>query len=73
MADDEPMYTRSNGQRVPISGMPFPHLKSATEKLEREDPDSDELPAMKARLADLQAAYEAEQAAKAEEGEEGEE
>lgn len=62
-------YTRSNGARVRLGDMPFPHLKSAVGKLEREDPDSDELPAMKAYLAELQEAYDAEQAEREAEGE----
>lgn len=63
-------YTNSKGKQVDITTMFYPHLANAVAKLEREDPDSDELPAMKALLAEKQEAYEAEQAAKAEAGEE---
>lgn len=66
----EALYTNSKGQDKRVVDMHFPHLKNAVEKLLREDPENDQLPAMQARLADLQAAYEAEQEANGEAGEE---
>lgn len=52
-------YTRSNGVQVLIAEMPFPHLKSAAEKLRKSCPPhrEEELAAMDARLAELEVEY----------------
>jgi len=43
-------YTRSNGQTVELSTMAFPHLRSAFQKMEREDPGHPELPGLRVEM-----------------------
>jgi hypothetical protein len=62
----EPGYTRSNGQRVPLSSMATPHLKSAHAKLAREWPDHPDVAPMAAVIAQRDAEYQASQAAQQE-------
>ena len=57
-------YTRSNGETVDIKTLHPAHLISAIAKLERTDPDSDELPAMKELAAEHARQFAAEEAAK---------
>lgn len=48
MSDD--IYTRSNGQQVKVSEMPYQHLKSAHAKLAREFPGHPEIIGMDAEI-----------------------
>jgi hypothetical protein len=59
---EEPAYTRSTGERVPLSKLSTPHLKSAFRKLQFEQPDHHELPAMEAEIVMRDAEYAARQA-----------
>jgi hypothetical protein len=59
-----PFYTRSTGQRVPLSAMATPHLKSAFAKLQREWPDHPELAGMGAEIERRDAEFAAAEAAK---------
>lgn len=61
--DNDPVYTRSNGARVRVRDMAFPHLKSAHAKLAAEFPGHPELPGMAAEIARRDAEYAAQQAA----------
>lgn len=47
---EEPFYTRSNGERRPLSKMATPHLKSALVKLQREFPGHPEIDPMAAEV-----------------------
>lgn len=53
----EPFYTRSNGERRPLSKMATPHLRSATANLQRDFPGHSEIPPMVAELARRDAEY----------------
>jgi len=59
---EEPHYTRSTGERVPLSKLVTPHLKSAFRKLQFEQPDHPELGPMEAEIANRDAEYAARQA-----------
>lgn len=61
-----PVYTRSNGDRVPLKTILYHHLKSAHAKLARDWPGHPEIAPMAAEIAVRDAAYQAEQAALAE-------
>lgn len=59
----ETQYRRSNGEWVDIAGLPYPHLKSAAEKLRREGGQPAALETMDARLVVLEGNFRAEQEA----------
>lgn len=52
------IYTSSKGQQLAIDAMPFPYLKSALAKLQRENPERvAEIEAMRAELTKREAEY----------------
>lgn len=58
---EEPAYTRSNGERRPLSKMATPHLRSATLNMARDFPDHSELADMQAELTRRDAEFAATQ------------
>ncbi len=62
LAASDPVYTRSNGQAVPLSSMAMPHLRSAHAKLARDWPGHPEIGPMADEIAKRDAEYAATQA-----------
>lgn len=54
---EEATYLRSNGQRVPVRGMAYPHLVSAHRNLDRDHPGHPDLPGMAAEIERRDAEY----------------
>lgn len=59
--EEGPVYTRSNGERRPLSKMATPHLRSATLNMARDFPGHPELADMQTELARRDAEFAAQQ------------